>query len=64
MIRHLRGDWTLDEAFERIKINTRRLAKSQRTWQKRWRDVRWFDLADDETPEQTVLRIREEVDFT
>jgi tRNA dimethylallyltransferase len=64
MIRHLRGDWTLDEAFERIKINTRRLAKSQRTWQKRWRDVRWFDLADHETPEQTVLRIREEVDFT
>ncbi len=63
MIRHLRGDWSLEEAFERIKINTRQLAKAQRTWQKRWRDVRWFDLAEDETPGQTVARIREEIEF-
>lgn len=63
IIRHLRGEWSLEEAFERIKINTRRLAKSQRTWQKRWRDVRWFDLADDETPARTVDRIRKEIEF-
>ncbi len=63
MIRHLRGEWSLDEAFERIKINTRRLAKSQRTWQKRWRDVRWFELGEEDTPADVAGRIREEIEF-
>jgi tRNA dimethylallyltransferase len=63
IIRHLRGDWSLEEAFERIKINTRQLAKSQRTWQKRWGGVRWFDLPEEEPPERTVARIREEVEL-
>ena len=49
MIDHLQGRCTLDEALERIKINTRRLAKKQRTWHRRWRDVQWFDAAEDTT---------------
>lgn len=32
---HLRGACTLDEAVERIKIDTRRFAKNQRTWLRR-----------------------------
>ncbi|MFP4107350.1 MAG: tRNA (adenosine(37)-N6)-dimethylallyltransferase MiaA, partial [Phycisphaerae bacterium] len=63
IIRHLDGEWTLKEAFERIKINTRRLAKSQRTWQKRWRQVQWFDCSPEETPEQIAERILQEVSF-
>ena len=39
---HLDGRWTLDEAVERIKGNTRRYARKQLTWYKRDPQVRWF----------------------
>lgn len=35
LLDHLRGDCTLEEAVERIKIETRRYAKNQRTWLRR-----------------------------
>jgi len=41
----LRGELSLDEAMERTKILTRRFAKTQRTWLKRFRGVRWLDAA-------------------
>ena len=34
----------LDDAFERTKILTRRFAKQQRTWLKRFRGVRWIEM--------------------
>ncbi len=49
IIRHLEGRWSLDEAIERIKINTRRFAKNQRTWLKRFTDARQLDLEPDAT---------------
>ncbi|HEV57781.1 MAG TPA: tRNA (adenosine(37)-N6)-dimethylallyltransferase MiaA [Phycisphaerales bacterium] len=58
MIDHLQGRVTLDEAIERIKINTRKFAKSQRTWFKTFRPVRWIDVPDGmhvEDLAQTVL---------
>ena len=61
MISHLQGRCTLDEALERIKINTRRLAKKQRTWHRRWRDVVWFDVPPDEPPDRTAERMRPQV---
>lgn len=61
MIDHLNGNCSLDEAFERIKINTRRLAKKQRTWHRRFRDVTWFDATPDETPEAIATRVMEVV---
>ncbi len=45
LLRHLAGDWTLEEAVEQIKIETRRFAKNQRTWLRRLRATpgsRWF----------------------
>jgi len=39
---HFDGMWTLDEAVERIKGNTRRYARKQLTWYKRDADIRWF----------------------
>jgi len=36
LLSHLRGECTLDQAQERIKILTRRYAKQQRTWLKRF----------------------------
>ena len=39
---YLDGHWSLDEAVERIKGNTRRYARKQLTWYKRDADMRWF----------------------
>ena len=54
MIAHLNGEMPLDETVEKIKINTRRFAKSQRTWFKTFRNVNWLDITDADTV-QTVL---------
>ncbi|MHC5182410.1 MAG: tRNA (adenosine(37)-N6)-dimethylallyltransferase MiaA [Planctomycetota bacterium] len=55
MIAHLNGEMDLDETIERIKINTRRFAKSQRTWFKTFQNVNWIDIEEDDTVE-TVLK--------
>jgi tRNA dimethylallyltransferase len=57
MIDHLRGRCSLEEALEQIKINTRRLAKKQRTWHRRFAGVDWIDLAADDPPERTAEEI-------
>lgn len=48
LLAHFRGDITLDDAIERIKINSRHLAKQQRTWLKRLLTVRWIDADSDD----------------
>jgi tRNA dimethylallyltransferase len=45
----------LDETVERIRINTRRFAKSQRAWFKTFKNVNWIDITEDDTVE-TVLQ--------
>ena len=52
MIDHLQGRCGLDEAVERIKINTRQLAKHQRTWFRRF-PVQWID-AEPDTPAEAI----------
>ncbi len=42
IIDHLTGSLSLDQAIEQIKIQTRHLAKLQRTWLKRFDAVNWF----------------------
>lgn len=49
IIDHLEGKMDLDKAVEKIKINTRRLAKAQRTWFKTFHDVNWLDITEDQT---------------
>jgi tRNA dimethylallyltransferase len=39
---YLNGRWSLDEAVERIKGNTRRYARKQLTWYKKDPQIRWF----------------------
>jgi len=46
MGRHLRGDLSLDEAIERICIETNRFVRHQSTWFRRMADVQWFDWND------------------
>ncbi len=56
IIEHLSGQTNLEDATELIKINSRRLAKGQRTWFKTFQNVHWLDIAEDETPEQILDR--------
>ena len=57
IIKHLAGKTTLADATEMIKINTRRLAKAQRTWFKRFREIEWIDLE----PHSTAAEIAEQL---
>lgn len=57
IIAHLRGELTLDEAIERIKINTRRLGKHQRTWMRRMGGITYVEV----TPEDTVESVADRV---
>jgi tRNA dimethylallyltransferase len=57
IIDYLDGKMTLEKAVEKIKINTRRLAKAQRTWFKTFRGVNWLDIAEDETPDRVPGRV-------
>ncbi|AMO20048.2 tRNA (adenosine(37)-N6)-dimethylallyltransferase MiaA [Flavobacterium columnare] len=40
---YFKGETSLDEAIEQIKMNTRRFAKRQMTWFKRTDNKQWFD---------------------
>ena len=46
VLEHLHGTLTLDEAFEKTKVLTRRFAKGQRHWLRRYRGVAWLKAAD------------------
>jgi len=56
IIEHLKGKTTLQDAVELIKINTRRFAKSQRTWFKTFQNVDWLDIAENQTTDQILAR--------
>jgi tRNA dimethylallyltransferase len=62
IIDYLNGQTSLDDAIESIKINSRRLAKGQRTWFKTFKDVNWLDVTEDETPEQILDRTKKLLD--
>jgi len=42
LFKYIEGTWSLDEAVERIKGNTRRYARKQLTWYKKDPMIRWF----------------------
>ena len=55
----LRGEMSMEDAFEQTKIQTRRFAKSQRTWLRRYRGVHWLDAADQTVVEAATAVVRE-----
>ena len=61
---HLSGKTTLDDAIELIKKNTRRLAKSQRTWFKTFRSVHWLNIGPEEPGEKILDRVKGTADST
>ncbi len=56
LFEHFAGRLSLDEAVEQIKIHSRRLAKQQRTWLKRLRNVQWLEA---EGVEDTAVLVPE-----
>ena len=44
MIACINGEYSRDEAVELVKRNSRRYAKRQLTWFRRYDDIHWFDL--------------------
>lgn len=62
MIEHVEGRLSLDEAAEQIKKNTRRLAKGQRTWFRRFAGVTWIDVEADESVESVLDRVMQRLD--
>jgi tRNA dimethylallyltransferase len=53
VLAHLAGRMTRDEAFERTKIETRRFARKQRTWLRRFRGTHWLEA--DEQPFDSLV---------
>jgi tRNA dimethylallyltransferase len=62
IIEHLRDKTTLEEAIEQIKKNTRRLAKHQRTWFKRFRNINWLDIKPEEPAGEIFKRTKKLLD--
>lgn len=56
MIDCFEGKRTWEQTVEQIKINTRRLAKAQRTWFKTFAGVRWIEIGPDEDLPQVLER--------
>ncbi len=48
VLEHLAGRCSLDDAFEQTKIQTRRFARQQRTWLKRYQGVHWLPAGETE----------------
>ncbi len=61
IISYLSGKISLEEATELIKKNTRRFAKSQRTWFKRFKNVHWLDIKAEESDEDILSRAKKVV---
>jgi len=66
LLAHLEGRWSLAEAVEQIKIETRRFAKNQRTWLRRLRTTPgsvWIPMSDGvdvgELAERVLERLRD-----
>lgn len=45
---HLDGEWSLEEAVEKIKQHTRNFAKRQMTWFNKHTDAKWFNITEKE----------------
>lgn len=58
IIAHLRGELTLEQAIEQVKINSRHLAKHQRTWMRHFPQAHHVDLDETSTIEQVADQVQ------
>lgn len=59
MLKYLDADYTLEEAVEKVKQESRRFAKRQLTWFRREKDVIWIDKDKYEYDESRILQFIE-----
>ncbi len=57
IIDHLEGRCSLHEAVEQIKVQSRQLAKHQRTWFRKFETCKWVDVAPSEPEECIAARL-------
>lgn len=57
IIGYYNGDYDLEEAIRLVKKNSRRYAKRQLTWFKRYKDMKWFDISTYENDEACLKEI-------
>jgi tRNA dimethylallyltransferase len=57
VVEHLRGERSLPETIELVKIRTRQFAKRQMTWFGRQLSVEWINLASETGSDQIVRTI-------
>jgi tRNA dimethylallyltransferase len=57
IIDYLAGKEALEKAVEKIKINTRRFAKAQRTWFKTFKNINWLDVNTDDDIEHVLAKV-------
>jgi tRNA dimethylallyltransferase len=62
IISHLRGELPLEKAIEQIKIQTRRFAKHQRTWFRKFSMARWLEVAAEEPADSVAGRVMEVIE--
>ncbi len=58
VVEHLRGERSLNETKDLVKIKTRQFAKRQMTWFRRQLDLKWISFANNSQPEETADEIR------
>ncbi|MFQ5962703.1 MAG: tRNA (adenosine(37)-N6)-dimethylallyltransferase MiaA [Candidatus Scalinduaceae bacterium] len=62
VIQYLNGECTLDDAEEKIKLNTRRFSKRQMTWFRSFPNVQWLEAdenkSSNETSEKIILELK------
>ncbi|NRA40208.1 MAG: tRNA (adenosine(37)-N6)-dimethylallyltransferase MiaA [Planctomycetes bacterium] len=55
VVKLLDGDYDQEECLYRIKVATRRLAKHQNTWYRKWLDIKWLAGDAEDLSEQTAV---------
>jgi tRNA dimethylallyltransferase len=58
VVEHLRGEHSLAETIEQVKIRTRQFAKRQLTWFRRQLAPEWIELKPDESLETVVANLQ------
>ncbi|HEV2437557.1 MAG TPA: tRNA (adenosine(37)-N6)-dimethylallyltransferase MiaA [Verrucomicrobiae bacterium] len=57
VVEHLRGERSLPETVELVKIKTRQFAKRQLTWFRAQKNLEWIETKPDELPKETAQKI-------
>ena len=57
LLSYKRGEISLEEAIDQIKMNSRRYAKRQLTWFRRNNDILWLDPRNDENVQTALVKI-------